>query len=249
MRSINGMAERLRSELGQPGAVEVPGCYDVFSAMLLENAGFEAIFLGVYRLAPGNPDVALATLGETVSLARNIANRVHVPLIVETEHEHGNGDQVLRTISELEAAGAAAVILGHTEGKTSIPLLQDIKRLEMALACRQTPLCVMARSRPGSVDENIDCAEAFASAGADGTLIDGLHSLDNARRVAERVPGPKLINLIYGGTTPLLPAAELSEMGFKVLLYSTPALDVAVRSLMQPGDIEHGAPAPQPRAR
>ena len=63
--SINGMAERFRELLATPGGIEVPGCYDVLSAMLLEVAGFPAVFLSGYGFAAsafGNPDIGLTTL-------------------------------------------------------------------------------------------------------------------------------------------------------------------------------------------
>jgi 2-methylisocitrate lyase-like PEP mutase family enzyme len=244
MKSINGMAERFRNALAQPGAIEVPGCYDVLSAMLLERAGFSSVFLSGYGLAAsllGNPDIGLSTLSETASLARNLTNRLHVPLIVDADNGYGNEDNVRRTVYELESAGAAAIILedqvfpkrcGHAEGKAVIPLAEYMKKLEAALRSRQTPLCVVARTDAGTIEEGIMRARSFRSAGADVTLIDGLKSLDDARRVAEEVPGPKQINLIYGGKTPLLSAKDLTQMGFKVLLYSTPALYVTVRALL-----------------
>jgi len=244
MKSINGMAERFRKALSQPGAIEVPGCYDVLSAMLLERAGFPAVFLSGYGLAAsllGNPDIGLTTLSETASLTRNLTHRLRVPLIVDADNGYGNEDNVARTVYELESAGAAAMILedqvfpkrcGHAEGKKVIPLDEYMKKLDAALRCRQTPLAVVARTDAGTIDEGIARARAFHAAGADVTLIDGLKSLDDARRVSAEVPGLKQINLIYGGKTPLLPASELQQMGFKVLLYSTPALYVTVRALL-----------------
>ncbi len=245
MKSINGMAEQLRKLLAQPGAIEVPGCYDVLSALLLDHAGFSSVFLSGYGLAAsllGNPDIGLTTLSETAGLARNVTNRIGVPLIVDADNGYGNEDNVLRTVYELESAGAAAMILedqvfpkrcGHAEGKKVIPLDEYMKKLDAAMRSRQTPLVIVARTDAGTLDEGIARARAFRAAGADVTLIDGLRSLDDARRIADEVPGPKQINLIYGGKTPLLPAAELSEMGFKVLLYSTPALYVAANAMMQ----------------
>ena len=186
MKSINGMAERFKKLLSQPGAIEVPGCYDVLSAMLLDQAGFSSVFLSGYGLAAsllGNPDIGLTTLSETALLARNVTNRINVPLIVDADNGYGNEDNVRRTIYELEAAGAAAVIMedqvfpkrcGHAEGKAIIPLPEYMKKLEVALHGRQTPLCIVARTDAGTIDEGIARAKVFHNAGADVTLIDGL---------------------------------------------------------------------------
>ena len=253
MKSINGMAERLRELIAAPGAIEVPGCYDVLSAILLERAGFQSVFLSGYGLAAslcGNPDIGLTTLSETALLARNLTNRLTIPVIVDADNGYGNEDNARRTVYELEAAGAAAMILedqvfpkrcGHAEGKAIIPLGEYMKKLECALRDRRTPLVIVARTDAGTIDEGIARARTFHAPGADVTLIDGLRSLDDARRVADEVPGPKQINLIYGGKTPLLPATELASMGFKVLLYSTPALYVAARALVRAMEALHDA--------
>jgi 2,3-dimethylmalate lyase len=243
MRSINGMAEKFRERLDQPGIIEVPGCYDVLSAMLLEHAGFGSVFLSGYGVAAsllGNPDIGLTTLSETALVCRNITNRVSCPLVVDADNGYGNEDNVLRTVYELEHAGAAAMIMedqifpkrcGHTESKAVVPLAHYMKKLEVALKGRQTPLCIIARTDAMTIDEGISRAKAFHAAGADITLIDGLRSLEDAKRVCEEVPGHKQINLMYGGKTPLVSAAELAKLGFKVALYSTPALYVAINAV------------------
>src|SRR4051812_40824935 len=89
MRSINGMAEKFRDSLKRPEILEVPGCYDVLSAMLLEQAGFSNVFLSGYGIAAsllGNPDIGLTTLTETALLARNVTNRINCPLVVDADN-------------------------------------------------------------------------------------------------------------------------------------------------------------------
>jgi 2,3-dimethylmalate lyase len=244
MKSINQMAERFRELLEGPHGIELPGCYDVLSAMVLERAGFPAVFMSGYGVAAsflGNPDIGLTSLTETALLTKNVAHAIHVPLVVDADNGYGNEDNVVRTVHELEHAGAAAMILedqvfpkrcGHAAGKAVIPLDQYMRKLECALAARQTPLVVVARTDAASIDEGILRANRFAAAGADVTLIDGLPSLDALRRIGQEVPGHKIINLIHGGKTPLLPADQLHELGFKIVLYSTPALYTAVDAML-----------------
>lgn len=243
MKSLNGMAERFRAQLASPRVIELPGCYDVLSAILLERAGFECVFLSGYGVAAsmlGNPDIGLTTLCETAAATRNVANRVGVPVVVDADNGYGNEDNVGRALHELEGAGAAAMILedqvfpkrcGHTDGKRVVPLAEYMRKLEHALAARRTPLVIIARTDATDIHEAIARAKTFHAAGADVTLVDGLRSLEDMKRVAGEVPGPKQINLILGGKTPLLAAPVLHEMGFKVVLYSTPALYVAARAM------------------
>ncbi|HVY46323.1 MAG TPA: isocitrate lyase/PEP mutase family protein [Minicystis sp.] len=255
--SINGMAERFADMLASPGVLQLPGCYDVFSAMVLDEAGFPAVFLSGYGFAAsffGNPDIGLTTLTETALLTKNVTNALNVPLVVDADNGYGNEDNVVRTVHELEHAGAAAMVMedqvmpkrcGHTEGKKVLPLDEYMKKLECALKGRKTPMKIVARTDASPVEEAIRRATCFHAAGADVTLIDGLKSLDEMKRVGDEVPGLKQINLIYGGKTPMLSASALHDLGFKVVLYSTPALYLTsqvlfeqLRVLKETGDLE-----------
>ena len=244
MTSTNPMADRLRHLLASPEGLELPGCYDVLSAMILERAGFPAVFMSGYGAAAsflGNPDIGLTSLVETALITKNVAAALHVPLVVDADNGYGDEDSVVRTVLELERAGAAAIILedqvfpkrcGHAAGKSVIPLDRYMRKLECALEARQTSLVIVARTDATTMDEGIRRAKCFASAGADVTLVDGLPSREALQRVGTEVPGHKIINLIHGGKTPLLPSDELHELGFKIVLYSTPALYTAARAML-----------------
>jgi 2-methylisocitrate lyase-like PEP mutase family enzyme len=242
--SINGMAERLREKLETAGAFPLAGCYDVLSAMLLRQAGFSAIFLSGYGVAAsllGNPDIGLTSLSETAAAAKNTISAVHdVPIIVDADNGYGNEDNVIRTVYELEYAGAAGMIMedqvlpkrcGHTDDKKILPLPLYMRKLECALKSRQTPMVVVARTDSMDLDDAIARAKDFHSAGADVTLVDGLKSLEDVKRIGDEIPGHKQINLIWGGKTPALPVPELGKLGFKIVLYSTPALFTMAKTL------------------
>ena len=242
--SSNPMADRLRELLAAPAGIELPGCYDVLSAMILERAGFPAVFMSGYGIAAsmlGSPDIGLTSLVETSLMTKNITGAIHVPLVVDADNGYGDEDSVVRTVYELERAGAAAMILedqvfpkrcGHAAGKSVIPLEKYMRKLDCALAARQTSMVVVARTDATSMDEGIRRAKDFHAAGADVTLIDGLPSVEALKRIGEEVPGHKVINLIHGGKTPLLPSQQLHDLGFKIVLYSTPALYTAARTMI-----------------
>src|ERR1700739_1498077 len=99
MQSINGMAERLRELLENPRGIELPGCYDALSAMILERAGFDAVFMSGYGIAAshlGNPDIGLTSLSETAAVTRNVTAALHVPLVVDADNGYGDEDHVVR---------------------------------------------------------------------------------------------------------------------------------------------------------
>jgi 2,3-dimethylmalate lyase len=244
MRSNNGMAERFRELLARPEGIELPGCYDVLSAAILERVGFKAVFMSGYGVAAsflGNPDIGLTSLVETALVTKNVSSALHIPLVVDADNGYGNEDNVVRTVNELEHAGAAAMILedqvfpkrcGHAGGKKVIPLEDYLRKLTCALKARQTAMCVVARTDAATIDEGIHRAKQFHAAGADVLLIDGLPSHEALERVGREVPGHKVINLIHGGKTPLLPSRVLHDLGFKIVLYSTPALYTAAHTML-----------------
>ena len=243
--SLNGRAEHLRELLAAPGPLELPGCYDVLSAMVIDQVGFSACFLSGYGVAAsvcGNPDIGLTTLTETASMARNVAGTLRIPLVVDADNGYGNEENVTRAIGELEHAGAAGIVIedqvfpkrcGHAANKAVIPQDEFLRKLDRALNGRRTPLVVIARTDSTDLDDAIRRATAFHAAGADATIVDGLTSIEALRRVGREVPGLKQINLIYGGRTPLLSAAELHALGFKIVLYSTPALYAVMTTLQR----------------
>jgi 2-methylisocitrate lyase-like PEP mutase family enzyme len=124
-----------------------------------------------------------------------------------------------------------------------------MRKLDVALEARQTPMCVVARTDAASIEEGILRAKRIHDAGADVLLIDGLPSTEALDRVGAEVPGHKVINLIFGGKTPLLGSRRLHELGFKIVLYSTPALYTAAHTMLgcmkrlrETGEIESISP-------
>jgi 2-methylisocitrate lyase-like PEP mutase family enzyme len=242
--SRESMSDRLRALLDDPAGLELPGCHDALSAVILARAGFPAVFLSGYGAAAsllGNPDIGLTSLLETAIVAKNVAAAIDVPLVVDADNGYGDEDHVVRTVEELERAGAAGIILedqvfpkrcGHAAGKAIIPLDRYMRKLACALEARRTSMVVVARTDATCLDEGIARATRFHAAGADVTLVDGLASLEALERVGREVPGRKLVNLIHGGKTPILPSARLHELGFTVVLYSTPALYAAARAMI-----------------
>ena len=244
-RSINGMAEKFRARLEEPSTIVLPGCHDVLSAVLAQEAGFEAVFLSGYGVAAsflGNPDIGLTSLTETAQIARHVVNAIDVPVVVDVDNGYGNEENVSRTICEMESAGVAAVQLedqifpkrcGHAEGKKVLPLDLYMTKLASALKARQTPLSIIARTDSTDLDDAIMRARSFLDAGADAVIIDGLRDQAAIDRVSREVKGHKQLNLILGGKTPILTVEQAAAAGFKILLYSTPALYLATHVMRQ----------------
>jgi 2-methylisocitrate lyase-like PEP mutase family enzyme len=230
--------------LDGPDLIVAPGCYDVLSALILERAGFPAVFISGYGVAAsllGSPDIGLTSLTETLDVARRVTAQVRVPVILDLDNGYGDVDSTLRAVRGAEGAGVAAIQLedqvlpkrcGHAAGKRVCDIDTYLRKLEAVLESREH-VCVIARTDSPDLDDAIYRAQRYHAAGADATIVDGLSSESDAARVAAEVPGHKQLNLILGGKTPLLTQSRAKELGFKVLLYSTPVLYVAVHAMVQ----------------
>jgi methylisocitrate lyase len=206
----------------------------VFTARLLEAAGFEMLFLGGFGVSAsvfGWPDVGLLTLTEMAEAVRRMASRTSIPLVADGDTGHGELLNVARTVREFEQAGAAGLLLedqvspkrcGHFAGKQVIPVDEMLRKLQVALETRRDPdFAIFARTDARAVeglDAAIERARRYGELGADVCFIEAPRSRDELTRIAREVPIPQLANMLLGGVTPILGADELQQMGFKIMV-------------------------------
>jgi 2-methylisocitrate lyase-like PEP mutase family enzyme len=233
-------ARRLRELLAQPGAIRSLGAHDVFSALLIEAAGLEAVFLGGFGTSAsllGLPDVGLITLTEMADAIRRMAGRVSIPVVADGDTGHGDLHNVARTVREFERAGAAGILLedqvtpkrcGHFQGKQVIPMAEMALKLRAALDARRDPdLVIVARTDARAVEgiaAAIERANVYGEAGADVCFIEAPESLVELERIPSEVPHPLLVNMLSGGVTPILSVEELQHMGYKIIVYPIESL-------------------------
>lgn len=228
---------RLRALLSSPEPLVAPGAYDALSARLVEQAGFDAVYMtgfGTTASLLGRPDVGLLGGEEMVANARRIAAAVDVPVIADADAGYGNAINVLRTVASHEQAGVAGIHLedqvspkkcGHMAGKAVVPCGEMVGKLRAALAARRDPdLVVIARTDAAAVeglDAALDRARAYAEAGADALFVEAPTSEDAIVRVAEELRGvaPLVFNWAEGGRTPPIPLARIAELGFSLVLF------------------------------
>ena len=227
----------LQQRLAEPRALLAPGVYDALSALIAEQAGFEALYLSGASIAYtrlGRSDVGLTTYPEVADTLACITERVTLPVIVDADTGFGNALNVQRTVRGLERAGAAMVQLedqnfpkrcGHLDGKTLIPAAQMCGKLRAALDARHSATTlVLARTDALAVeglDAALDRAEAYLACGVDALFIEALRTPEQMQaacaRFAHRVP--LLANMVEGGKTPTMTSAELGERGFRIVIF------------------------------
>lgn len=230
----------LRARLA-PGAdgrrrlLSVPGCWDGLSALLIEQAGFEAAFIsgGAVSMARlGRPDMGLVTAIEAVEVIAAARDRIALPILADGDTGFGNAVNLQRTVRMFERAGASAIQIedqgfpkrcGHMSGKTVVPLEEALGRVMAALDAR-CDMLVIARTDAVSVegfDAAMDRAAAFADAGADMVFVEGPRTHDELMAVADRFAAhvPLVHNLVEGGVTPTQSGSDLEALGFAIALH------------------------------
>jgi 2-methylisocitrate lyase-like PEP mutase family enzyme len=241
-----------------------PGIYDGLSALIAESIGFRALYLSGASVAYtklGRSDVGLVTLSEAVGTLAAVTDRVSVPVIVDADTGFGNAINVMRTVREFERAGAAAIQLedqatpkrcGHLADKMLVPADEMVGKLKAALdARRNAATLLIARTDAIAVeglDRALDRAERYRAAGADIIFVEAPRSRNELAAVTARFAGrvPLMANMVEGGNTPVLDAAELAELGYAIAIF--PGALVRAFAHMARGFLgslaEHGTTAP-----
>ena len=225
---------QLRELIQKPGIIRTLGAHDVLTAVLIEQTGFDSVFIGGFGTSAslyGLPDLNLLSLTEMVDATRRMAHRVSIPVIADADTGHGDLHNVMRCVNEFEGAGAAGIILedqvfpkrcGHFAGKQVIPVGDMSLKFRAAVAARDDPdFLFIARTdarETGGLDEAIDRINRYCDAGADIAFIEAPLSVDELEEICKRVEHPKFVNMLAFGKTPILSAAELEEMGFKMMV-------------------------------
>ena len=226
----------LRARFREERIVVAPGVHDGLSALMVERAGFEAAYVSGAAICYtrfGFPDIGLVSLPEVVGTVAAIRERSALPLIVDIDTGFGNAMNVRRTIGEFERAGASAVQLedqatpkrcGHLRDKTVIPAAEMVGKIKAALDARTRDVALIARTDAIAVEgfaPALERAERYAEAGADMIFVEAPPSREALAEVARRFAGkaPVMANMVEGGKTPILPAAELEALGFRLAIF------------------------------
>lgn len=229
--------ESLGQRLSSGRIVLAPGVYDALSALVAEQAGFEALYLSGASIAYtrlGRSDIGLTTATEVAQALACITDRVRLPVIVDADTGFGNALNVQRTVRDFERCGAAMIQIedqtfpkrcGHLDGKAVVPVGEMLGKLRAALDARQSPrTLIMARTDAlalEGLDAALERAERYVECGVDALFIEALRDagdMDAAcHRFARRVP--LLANMVEGGKTPVQSAAELEARGFRLAIF------------------------------
>ena len=227
----------LKQRLNQPEVLLAPGVYDAFSALIAEQAGFEALYLSGASIAYtllGRSDIGLSTATEVAHTLAHITDRVRVPVIVDADTGFGNALNTQRTVRDFERAGAAMIQIedqtfpkrcGHLDGKGVVPIAEMEGKLRAAIDARHSSnTLILARTDAVAVegfDAALERAERYLACGVDALFIEAVRTPEQMDIVCQQFGSriPLLANMVEGGKTPVQSAEALRQRGYKIVIF------------------------------
>jgi 2-methylisocitrate lyase-like PEP mutase family enzyme len=231
------MDDSFRTRLSRPPIVVAPGVYDALTALIAAQAGFATLYVtgaGIAYTRLGRPDIGLVSVTEVAETVAAIRDRVEAALIVDADTGFGNALNVQRTVRALERAGANAIQIedqdfpkrcGHLDGKALIAAPEMVGKIEAALdARRSSDTLIIARTDAIAVegfDAAIERAARYRDAGADVLFVEAPKTRGDLAGLVQALGRdvPLMANMVEGGKTPVLPAAELEQLGFALVIF------------------------------
>jgi methylisocitrate lyase len=238
-------------ELIATQTVVLPGAFNALSAMQIERAGFEAIYISGAALAAarGLPDIGLLSMTEVVSDASTIANAVAIPSLADADTGFGPPLAVMRTVREMERAGLCGIQLedqdipkkcGHLPGKRLVSVAEMVGKIKAAVEARLDPnFFIVARTDARAVEgiaAAVERARAYVDAGADAIFPEALESAEEFRVFARQlvktgIKVPLVANMTEFGKTPYLRVSEFEDLGYRLVLFPVTALRIAAKAI------------------
>jgi len=247
------MTTKLRKLFKEKKIIVAPGAHDVLTARIIEQTGFDAVYMTGYGTSAsvlGRPDVGLLTMTEMVERARNIADIINIPLIADADTGYGDIINVIRTVRAYEKAGVACIQLedqvapkkcGHMLGREIIPAKEMVKKIEAALSTRTDPdFMIMARTDARTnygYEEAIRRCKLYKQAGADIIFYESPENIEEMEELNKELGDTlTLANMLEKGRTPLLTVTELEKLGYNLVIFCVSSVYVtakAVKDLME----------------
>ena len=240
--------QRFRTALANETPLQVVGVVNAYTALLAENAGFQAIYLsgsGVAAASYGLPDLGITTLEDVLIDARRITSACDLPLLVDVDTGWGGAFNIARTVREMERAGVAAIHLedqvaqkrcGHRPNKMVVDQGEMCDRIQAAVDAKvDADFIIMARTDALAVnglDDVLKRIAAYEEAGADAIFAEAMTDLTLYERVTRHVNIPVLANITEFGKTDLYGIDALADAGIRMALYPLSAFRAQCKSAL-----------------
>ena len=239
---------KLRNLIKNNSFLPIPSCFDALSAKLIEQTGFDAMFMSGFAASAsriGEPDLGVMTLTEVLDQLNNITDATSLPVIGDGDTGYGNAMNVQRTVKSFAKIGCAGVLIedqlspkrcGHTPGKDVVSREEAFDRIRASVDAREEKdILIMARTDANhthGIKEAIERAQIFHELGSDILFVEAPKTEDEMRLICQEVPGCKIANIVEGGLTPNLSMKELEDIGYDMAVYPLTALSSAMKAMV-----------------
>ncbi|AYF98723.1 methylisocitrate lyase [Protaetiibacter intestinalis] len=261
----------LRARLASGELVRMPGAFNPLSAKLIEDKGFEGVYISGAVLSAdlGLPDIGLTTLTEVAGRGGQIARVTELPTLIDADTGFGEPMNVARTVQILEDAGISGMHLedqvnpkrcGHLDGKAVVDEATALKRIRAAVEARRDPdFLVMARTDIRGIEgleAAKDRAKKLVDAGADAIFPEAMADLAEFAAIREAVDVPILANMTEFGKSDLYTTQQLADVGVNIVIFPVSLLRLAMGAaergldtILAEGSLTSRVPEMQTRAR
>ena len=239
---------KLRNLIKNNSFLPIPSCFDALSAKLIEQTGFDAMFMSGFAASAsriGEPDLGIMTFTEVLDQLNNITDATSLPVIGDGDTGYGNAMNVQRTVKSFAKIGCAGVLIedqlspkrcGHTPGKDVVSREEAFDRIRASVDAREEKdILIMARTDANhthGIKEAIERAQIFHELGSDILFVEAPKTEDEMRLICQEVPGCKIANIVEGGLTPNLSMKELEDIGYNMAVYPLTALSSAMKAMV-----------------
>ena len=263
--------QALRARLASGELVRMPGAFNPLSAALIQDKGFEGVYISGAVLAAdlGLPDIGLTTLTEVAQRGGQIARVTDLPTLIDADTGFGEPMNVARTVQILEDAGISGMHLedqvnpkrcGHLDGKAVVDEATALKRIRAAVEARRDPdFLIMARTDIRGVEgleAAKDRAKKLVDAGADAIFPEAMADLAEFEAIRAAVDVPILANMTEFGKSELFTTRQLADVGVNIVIFPVSLLRLAMgaaerglETILSEGSLESRVPEMQTRAR
>jgi 2-methylisocitrate lyase-like PEP mutase family enzyme len=247
MKNQRSFRQALDRAVAEKRLLVIPGAYDGLSALLIERAGFDCMFIGGFPVAGaryGVPDIGLAGFTDIAAAVRDIIAATEVPVLVDIDDGYGDVKNAVHTVQAYERMGTSAVFLedqawpkrcGHMAGKKVVPAEVMEAKIKATMAERLDPetlICVRTDARAVlGLDEALRRAERYIKAGAEAIFVEAPESVAELERVARSFDVPQFANPLVGGRTPILSIKEFEQLGFNAICFGLETIMHAAKAM------------------
>ena len=245
---------KIRQTVEQGGMVVAPGAYDIPTARLMQQLGFEALYVGGSQtgtvLGTTEP---LTTVTQMADVGRTVARacREELPVILDAGTGFGDPVHVIYTVETLEAAGVTAIhiedqffpkrVSYHLGLEHVVPIDVYQQRLEHAVKARKSrDFLIIARSDAlnaapdswipdgGSREEVVKRAHAAMEIGVDVIMPMGSRNKEDLNYMRRQIKDIPMLALAGSST---LGIPDFQAAGYQIVIYPSATIQASIRAI------------------